>query len=182
MKAICKSIFLIKYKKKLANKFNNHNFANIEFQKYVTVCTFRFEMVILKMWLEMSKHKFTAEFELRASPKVLFPYFSSASGLQQWFAEKVVLKDSTTFDFLWDGESHVAKLSQLRLQKSAKFDFLPANPEEKDHNYLEFKLDVSDLTGSTYLKVIDYSSNFDDDELTELWEDLIFKLKEIVGN
>ena len=114
-----------------------------------------------KKWLEMSKHKFTAEFELRASPKVLFPNFSSASGLQQWFAEKVILKDSTTFDFLWDGESHVAKLSQLRLQKSAKFDFLPANQEEKDHNYLEFKLDVSDLTGSTYLKVIDYSSNTD---------------------
>jgi uncharacterized protein YndB with AHSA1/START domain len=131
---------------------------------------------------KMSKHKFTAEFELRASPKVLFPYFSSASGLQQWFAEKVILKDSTTFDFMWDGESHVAKLSQLRLQKSAKFDFLPANQEEKDHNYLEFKLDVSDLTGSTYLKVIDYSSNTDEDELTELWEDLIFKLKEIVGN
>lgn len=143
---------------------------------------FSTENIILKKWLEMSKHKFTAEFELRASPKVLFPYFSSASGLQQWFAEKVVLKDSTTFDFLWDGESHVAKLSQLRLQKSAKFDFLPANQEEKDHNYLEFKLDVSDLTGSTYLKVIDYSSNTDDDELTELWEDLIFKLKEIVGN
>ncbi len=130
----------------------------------------------------MNKHKFTAEFELRASPKVLFPYFSSASGLQQWFAEKVILKDSTTFDFMWDGESHVAKLSQLRLQKSAKFDFLPANQEEKDHNYLEFKLDVSDLTGSTYLKVIDYSSNTDDDELNELWEDLIYKLKEIVGN
>ncbi|MFC0182412.1 hypothetical protein ACFFJX_07510 [Pseudarcicella hirudinis] len=43
-------------------------------------------------------------------------------------------------------------------------------------------MDVSDLTGSTYLKVIDYSSNTDDDELKELWEDLIYKLKEIVGN
>jgi uncharacterized protein YndB with AHSA1/START domain len=134
------------------------------------------------MRLAMSKHKFTAEYELRASPKVLFPYLSSASGLQQWFAEKVVLKDSSTFDFHWDGESHIAKLSQLRLQKSAKFDFLPTNSDERDHNYLEFKLDVSDLTGSTYLKVIDYSSNTDDDELTELWDDLIYKLKEIVGN
>ena len=100
---------------------------------------FRLKMSYPKKWLEMSKHKFTAEFELRASPKVLFPYFSSASGLQQWFAEKVILKDSTTFDFLWDGESHVAKLSQLRLQKSAKFDFLPTNQEEKDHNYLDRK-------------------------------------------
>ncbi len=130
----------------------------------------------------MNKHKFVAEFELRASPKVLFPYISSASGMQQWFAEKVTLKDSSTFDFQWDGDSHVAKLSQLRLNKSAKFDFIPANPEERDHNYLEFKMDVSELTGSTYLKVIDYSANTDDDELEELWGDLIYKLKEIVGN
>ena len=43
-------------------------------------------------------------------------------------------------------------------------------------------MDVSDLTGSTYLKIIDYSGNSDEEELTELWEDLIFKLKEIVGN
>ena len=43
-------------------------------------------------------------------------------------------------------------------------------------------MDVSDLTGSTYLKIIDYSANSDEEELTELWEDLIFKLKEIVGN
>ncbi|MFD1817765.1 hypothetical protein SAMN04515674_101373 [Pseudarcicella hirudinis] len=130
----------------------------------------------------MSKHKFVIEFELRASPKVLFPYISSASGLQQWFAEKVTMKDSSTFDFVWDGESHIAKLSQVRMNKSAKFDFVPNDPDERDHNYLELKMDVSDLTGSTYLKVIDYSSNTDDDELKELWEDLIYKLKEIVGN
>jgi hypothetical protein len=131
----------------------------------------------------MNKYKFVVEFELRASPKVLFPYISSASGLQQWFAEKVTLKDSSTFDFSWDGDSHIAKLSQLRLNKSAKFDFLPAaNTEERDHNYIEFKMEVSDLTGSTYLKIIDYSANHDEEELTELWEDLIFKLKEIVGN
>jgi uncharacterized protein YndB with AHSA1/START domain len=130
----------------------------------------------------MSKHKFISEYELRASPKVLFPYISSASGMQQWFAEKVVLKDSNTFDFLWDGESHVAKLSQLRLNKSAKFDFIPDNSEEKDHNYLEFKMEVSELTGSTYLKITDYSLNSDEDELNELWGDLIYKLKEIVGS
>ena len=130
----------------------------------------------------MSKHKFVAEFELRASPKVLFPYISSASGMQQWFAEKVTLKDSSTFDFLWDGESHIAKLSQLRLNKSAKFDFVPSSTDERDHNYLEFKMEVSELTGSTYLKIVDYSANTDEDELNELWEDLIYKLKEIVGN
>lgn len=130
----------------------------------------------------MNKHKFVAEFELRASPKVLFPYISSASGMQQWFAEKVTLKDSQTFDFQWDGDSHIAKLSQFRQNKSAKFDFVPSSSDEKDHNYLEFKMDVSELTGSTYLKIIDYSTNTDEEELEELWGDLIYKLKEIVGS
>ena len=130
----------------------------------------------------MSKHKFVVEFELRASPKVLFPYISTASGLQQWFAEKVLMKDSQTFDFIWDGDNHVAKLTQLRFNKSAKFDFVPADLDEKEHNYVEFKLDVSDLTGSTYFKVTDFSANSNEDELKELWDDLLFRLKEIVGN
>jgi hypothetical protein len=73
-------------------------------------------------------------------------------------------------------------LTQTRLNKSAKFDFVPSNPDEKEHNYIEFKLDVSDLTGSTYFKISDFSANSDEAELKELWEDLIFRLKEIVGN
>ena len=43
-------------------------------------------------------------------------------------------------------------------------------------------MDVSDLTGSTYLKIVDYSMNTDEEELNELWGDLIYKLKEIVGS
>ncbi|MFM1934856.1 MAG: START-like superfamily domain, partial [Bacteroidota bacterium] len=34
----------------------------------------------------MSQTPYTFEYELKASPKVLFPYLSSPSGLQQWFA------------------------------------------------------------------------------------------------
>ncbi|MBP6386473.1 MAG: ATPase [Pseudarcicella sp.] len=130
----------------------------------------------------MAKNKFIKEFELRASPKVLFPYLSTASGLQQWFAEKVYIKDPHTFDFVWDKESHLAKISLVRINKSIKFEFMTAKPEDKEHSDLEFKLEMSDLTGSTYLKVIDNSLNFDNNELTEIWEDLIYKLKEIVGN
>ena len=52
----------------------------------------------------------------------------------------------------------------------------------RDNNYIEFKIDVSDLTGSTYLRVTDYSTNTDSDELTDLWDGLIDSLKEIVGS
>jgi uncharacterized protein YndB with AHSA1/START domain len=130
----------------------------------------------------MNKFKFNAEFELRASPKVLFPYLSTASGLQQWFCEKAVNIDSHTLDLIWDQDHHVAKIVSQRLNKSVKFDFISANPEEKDHNYLELRLETSDLTQSTYLKVTDYSENSDVDELDDLWTEFVSCLKVIVGS
>jgi START-like superfamily domain len=130
----------------------------------------------------MNKFKFNTEFELRASTKVLFPYLSSASGLQQWFCEKAINIDSHTLDLIWDGDHHLAKVVSLRLNKSVKFDFVSADGEAKDHNYLELRLDTSDLTQSTYLKVTDYSENDDVIELQELWEEFIYKLKVIVGS
>lgn len=129
----------------------------------------------------MSKYKFTAEYELRASPKMLFPYVSTASGLSQWFASKVNAMPNQMFDFIWDGESHPARLATIRQNKSVKFDFLPT-AEERDHAYIEFRLDVSDLTQSTFLKVTDFSTNTDADDLRALWNGLMENLREIVGS
>jgi uncharacterized protein YndB with AHSA1/START domain len=129
----------------------------------------------------MSKFKFTTEYELRASPKVLFPYVSTASGLSQWFASQVNMKPDHTFDFIWDGESHPARIASLRQNKSVKFDFLSTNGEEET-GFVEFKLDVSDLTQSTFLKITDYSSNQDESDLQALWNGLMDSLREIVGS
>ncbi len=130
----------------------------------------------------MNKFKFNTEYELRASTKVLFPYLSSASGLQQWFCEKAINIDSHTLNLIWDGDNHLAKVVSLRLNKSIKFDFIETDLENKDHNYLELRLETSDLTQSTYLKITDYSENTDVNELQELWDEFIYKLKVIVGS
>ncbi|MGB0194868.1 MAG: START-like domain-containing protein, partial [Schleiferiaceae bacterium] len=37
----------------------------------------------------MEKVKFELEFPLRASPKMLFPFLSSPSGLSEWFCDDV---------------------------------------------------------------------------------------------
>jgi uncharacterized protein YndB with AHSA1/START domain len=128
----------------------------------------------------MSKNKFVIEYELKASAKMLFPYLSTASGLQQWFAAKVNYKPDQSFDFYWDGENHPAKLHSSRLNKSIRFDFLTSDIE-KDQSYLEFKLDVGELSQSTFLKITDYTDNQDNDELESVWEGLINGLREIVG-
>jgi START-like superfamily domain len=123
----------------------------------------------------MSKFKFTAEFEFKASPKVLFQYISQASALEQWFAKKVLTRGTNKFDLQWDGESHLAKHSIIKLNKQSKFDF-------ENGNYVDFRIDVSDLTNTTYMTIIDYSDNNDVEDLKDIWEDLIYKLKEIVGH
>ncbi|PQA59796.1 START-like domain-containing protein [Siphonobacter curvatus] len=128
----------------------------------------------------MTKHKFVTEYELRASPKMLFPYVSTASGLQQWFANKVNVGSNQSMIFEWDGENHPAKIVSMRQNKSIKYDFTP-DANEEEHNYMEFRLDQSDLTNSTFLKITDYSDNTDEEDLRALWDGLIDTLREVVG-
>ena len=129
--------------------------------------------------MAMGKYKFITEFEFKASPKVLFPYISTASGLQEWFAAKVFTRgDSVSFDFLWDNESHPARLSVNRLNKMTRFDFL--NDEQRG-NFVEFKLELSEMVNSTFLKITDNSDNEDATDLQDMWEGMVYKLKEIVG-
>ena len=138
--------------------------------------------VNLFTFVSMEKYKFVTEFELRSSPKVLFPYISTPSGLEQWFAEKVKVLPDHRFDFQWDGDSHIAKQTGLRINKAVKFEFENTSEDELDNNHVELKLEVSDLTQTTFLRVIDYSSNRDQDELDSLWHGFIDNLKEIVGS
>ena len=133
-------------------------------------------------FVSMEKYKFVTEFELRSSPKVLFPYISTPSGLEQWFAEKVKVLPDHRFDFQWDGDSHIAKQTGLRINKAVKFEFENTSEDELDNNHVELKLEVSDLTQTTFLRVVDYSSNRDQAELDSLWHGFIDNLKEIVGS
>lgn len=130
----------------------------------------------------MEKNKFIAEFELRSSPKVLFPYISTPSGMEQWYAEKVTVLPDHRFDFQWDGESHVAKQTSMRVNKAVKFEFEDTSEDDLDNDYVELKLDVSELTQTTFLRIVDYSGNKDNVELESLWNGFIDSLREIVGS
>ena len=39
------------------------------------------------------KQKYTLEFEIKSSPKILYNYLSTASGLEEWFADKVNIRE-----------------------------------------------------------------------------------------
>ncbi len=135
----------------------------------------------------MSKYKFQTEFEINASKKMLFPYLNSASGLSQWYAEDVTINEDKIFNFKWDGEDHKAKIAAQRTNHFVKFEFIAENgntsPDEdqEDPSYLELKLDMNELTQSVFLTITDYSESDDFEELQDVWESLVYNLKEIVG-
>ncbi|PRY90812.1 START-like domain-containing protein [Mongoliibacter ruber] len=130
----------------------------------------------------MVKNKFVADYQINTSRKILFPYLSSASGLSEWYADDVSINEDKTFKFEYDGEDHYAKVVALRTNFHVKFEFFdPNNLEEEDKAYIEFKLEENELTQTLFLKVIDYSDSYEDDELESIWENLVANLKEIIG-
>lgn len=127
----------------------------------------------------MAKHKYIGEFPFNASKKMLYPYFSSASGLAQWFADDVnINNEDKVYTFIWDGDETRAKLSSSRTNHHVRFDVV--DQDDDDPNYFEFQIDMNELTQSVYVRVEDYS-DMDQEEASELWESLILDLKEIVG-
>jgi len=131
----------------------------------------------------MAKTKFTTEYEINASSKMLYPYLSSSSGLADWFADKVTLEsDKVTFNFIWDGKVHKAKKVSQKINQYVKFEFLPEKEaDKKDLSYIEFKIDTNELTQTSFLRITDYSEIDDPKDLKEMWNNLLTNLKVIVG-
>jgi uncharacterized protein YndB with AHSA1/START domain len=129
-----------------------------------------------------TKKLFTADYEVHASIKMLYPYIQTASGLSEWFADDVTINPEKIYTFVWDHEEHKAVMGAHRINHFARFEYLPENEEdEKDPSYFELRLEVNELTQTTFLKVTDYSDFDDLDELQELWDGLIEQLRKVVG-
>lgn len=129
------------------------------------------------------KNLFTADYEVHASIKMLYPYIESASGLSEWFADDVKINNmSKVLTFVWDNEERKAKEAAHRTNHFARFEFLsPTGEEEKDPAYFELRLEFNELTQSVFLKVFDYSDIDDQRELQDLWDGLVDQLRKTVG-
>ena len=125
---------------------------------------------------------FTADFEINASKKMLYPYLFSASGLSQWMADDVTINEDKVFNFIWDDEDHRARMVSHRTNHYVRFEFLPETEEDEDDpSYFEIRLEVNELTQSVFIKVLDYSDMDDTEESMDLWQSLVDNLKETVG-
>lgn len=122
--------------------------------------------------------KIELEFPINVSPKVLFYRLSTPSGLSEWFADDVNLKDSV-FTFFWNGHEQQAELLQKRDNKSVRFRWTDYEDEDC---YFEFRISQDDLTGDVSLMITDFAEADDIQGTTELWEKQVAELKHNLGS
>jgi uncharacterized protein YndB with AHSA1/START domain len=129
-----------------------------------------------------AKRRFEREYSINASPKILFPYIASASGLSQWFCDDVRLDPDHRLNMVWDKQSHFAEIAVQRPGRSIRYVFLDEQKRPLlDASYLDFTLESSRITDEVFLRVTDYSDHTDTLEQQELWEGLVAKLRDQVG-
>ena len=129
----------------------------------------------------MTGTKITLEYEINASKKMLYPYLSTASGLAQWYADDVWIDEDKIFHFVWDDDEHRAKMAAHRTNHHVKFEFIDDIIEDENSAYIDMRIEENELTQTVYIRVTDYSDIEDEEEVQELWDNLMHDLKEIVG-
>jgi uncharacterized protein YndB with AHSA1/START domain len=128
----------------------------------------------------MEKQKYELEFIINTSPKILYSFLTTPSGLSEWFSDDVNIRNDV-FTFFWDGEETKAKLINKRKEESAKFQWIDEDEEAEDDSFFEFKIEVDNLTNETALLITDFADEDELDSAQKLWESQIAELKHILG-
>ena len=127
----------------------------------------------------MSKISFELEFLLKTSPKVLENMLSTPSGLSEWFADDVNIKDDI-YTFFWDGSQEEARILTKKLNGKVKFQWL-SDEEDGNDAYFEIRYEVDPMTKAVILKITDFAEPDEIEEVQQLWEQQISDLKRVLG-
>lgn len=124
------------------------------------------------------KIEYTMEFVVKASPKMLYKFLSTPSGLSEWFADNVNSRGKK-FTFIWDGSEEIADLVNKKTDKHIRFRW----EEEEDPNaFFEFRIETDDLTNDVSLIVTDFAEEDEVEESQLLWESQVNTLLHAIGS
>lgn len=126
----------------------------------------------------MSKIKFELEFPIHASPNMLYTYFATPAGLEEWFADKVNSRGKM-ISFIWDGVEEKASILANKSDQRIKYKWLES---EEDDSYFEFRIEVDALTKDVSLMITDFADDEEEAEESKmLWRNQIDELKHTIG-
>ena len=111
----------------------------------------------------MDKVKFEIEFPIHASPSMLYQYFSTPSGLEEWFSDKANSRGKK-ITFFWDDSEEQALIISKKNGEKARYKWLES---EGDDSYFEFRIQVDEITKDVSLIITDFA---EEDEVEEAYK------------
>ena len=127
----------------------------------------------------MDKEKYELEYLLKTSIKVLDNMVATPSGLSEWFADDVNIKDDV-YTFFWDGSEEEARRLSRKNGSKIRWQWLEQEEEGED-TYFELLYEVDPMTKSVILKVTDFAEPDELEEAKLLWDQQINNLRSVIG-
>ena len=122
--------------------------------------------------------KFEMEFVIRASADLIYEFFSTPSGLSEWFCDDLNIRNGV-FTFIWDEQIQQARLLKTIDGQLARFQWV----EKNDGSYFEFRIQKDDLTNDVSLIITDFAESAQDlISSKKLWQSQIEKLMQVLGS
>ena len=123
------------------------------------------------------KVKFEIEFPIHASPSMLYQYFSTPSGLEEWFSDKANSRGKI-ITFFWDDSEEQALIISKKNEEKVRYKWLES---EGDDSYFEFRIQVDEITKDVSLIITDFAEEEELEESKMLWTNQIDELKHRIG-
>ncbi len=119
---------------------------------------------------------FKLEYIIKSSPTILYSFLTTPAGLSQWFADSVDINGSM-YTFLWNGTPEQAELLEDVENELVRFRW----DYSEEHEYFEFSIESSEVTGDTILYVTDFAEESDRRDQQILWDSQIANLAKRIG-
>ncbi len=124
------------------------------------------------------RQKVELEYLLKTSPKILYTMISTPSGLSEWFADNVNIRDNV-MTFFWDGSEEKAKVLSKVKDQFIRFQW---DYDEGEDVYFELRIKIDAITREVALIVTDFPEAGDDeDSVSGLWESQVDDLRRVLG-
>ena len=129
--------------------------------------------------MEMNKVKFKFNYLLKqGSANIVWTMISTAIGLETWFADKVNVSGKH-WTFQWGKtETREAELLLIRNGNYLRFHWLD---DDTPKTYFELKLLYNELTEDLMLEITDWGEPSEEEDIRDLWDMGIDKLKRVSG-
>jgi len=123
-----------------------------------------------------SLERIELEYIFRASPTILYQFFTTPSCLIRWYCDEVDITENK-YSFSWDGYPEDAELLENVENERLRFKW----DESEDDAYFEIRMGKSPVTSETILEITDFVEAHELEEQKMLWESQIKKLRQETG-